>query len=95
MTTRIAGPAITLLACLAACGSPRIALDGDYLDPDLRADVEQLKADVAAQPTDDATIAGRARILADWVDAYSLSGNEVGLEGSRVRRRKAHGNLCR
>ena len=57
----------------------------DYLTPELRAAVERLKADVAARPTDETTVAERARILADWVDAYALAGNEVGLEGPRVR----------
>ena len=85
MTTLTAVPTIALLASLSACGSPGVVPGGDYLEPDLRDDVEQLKADVAAQPTDEATIAARARILADWVDAYSLAGNEVGLEGPRTR----------
>ena len=57
----------------------------DYLTPELRAAVEQLKLDVAARPTDETTVAARARILADWVDAYALGGGEVGLEGPRVR----------
>ena len=60
---------------------------GDYLDPDLRAAVEQLQSDVAATPTDETTIAKRARVLADWADAYALAGGEVGLEGPRVRLR--------
>ena len=57
----------------------------DYLSPALRAEVDQLKASVAAQPTDAETIAERARILADWIDAYALAGNEVGLTGPNVR----------
>ena len=77
---------ITLLALLAAgCDAGDSGRPDDYLTPDLRAAVEQLKADVAARPTDEATIAERARILADWVDAYALGGGEVGLEGPRVR----------
>ena len=80
---------ITVLALAgwtAACGAPgNDAAGDDYLSPDLRAAVEQLKADVAANPTDETTIAERARILDEWVDAYALGGGEVGLEGPRVR----------
>ena len=81
-----ASPALLLL--LAAVGCAGAGDDGrpdDYLIPDLRAAVEQLKADVAAAPTDESTVAERARILSDWVDAYALGGGEVGLEGPRVR----------
>ena len=79
-------PALALAGWAAACGTPGDDGAGDdYLSPDLRDAVEQLKADVAASPTDEATIAERARILDEWVDAYALGGGEVGLEGPRVR----------
>ena len=78
--------ALPLLAiCTAGCGDPGETDGADYLAPALRAAVEQLKAEVAARPTDETTVAERARILADWVDAYALGGGEVGLEGPRVR----------
>ena len=67
----------------AACG-PEVRTD-DYLSAELRSAVEQLKADVATTATDATTIAQRATVLADWVDAYSLVGHEVGLEGPRVK----------
>ena len=54
-------------------------------DRDLGAAVEQLKADVAAAPTDESTVAARAAVVADWADALSLAGHEMGLEGPRVR----------
>jgi hypothetical protein len=72
---------LPLLAAAPAIGQP----DQSYLEPELRAAVEKLRADVAAQPTDESTIAGRARVLADWVDAYALHGGEVGLDGPSVR----------
>ncbi len=75
-----------LLLAAAGCGGEED--DGtpdDYLAPELRAAVEQLKVDVAASPTDETTIAERARVLADWVDAYALGGGEVGREGPGVR----------
>ncbi len=77
-----------LLLIAAGCGGGGGDDDGapaDYLSPELRAAVEQLEAEVAASPTDETTIAGRARVLADWVDAYALGGGEVGLEGPGVR----------
>ena len=69
----------------AGCGAADDGRPDDYLTPELRAAVEQLEIDVAARPTDETTVAERARILADWVDAYALGGGEVGLEGPRVR----------
>ena len=86
--TRCPAVSLALLFLLAAVGCAGAGDDGrpdDYLIPDLRAAVEQLKADVAMAPTDETTVAERARILADWVDAYALGGGEVGLEGPRVR----------
>ena len=84
----VAARGIPLLLLLAAggCGDAEDeARPDDYLAPELRAAVEQLEAAVAASPTDETTIAERARILADWVDAYALGGGEVGLEGPGVR----------
>ena len=77
---------VVLGAGAAMCNGPTDPGPGDdYLSPALRAEVEQLKASVAAQPTDAETIAERARILADWIDAYALAGNEAGLRGPNVR----------
>ena len=77
---------LCLLCLLAAgCGAGNDGPADDYLTPELRAAVERLKGGVAARPTGEATVAERARVLADWVDAYALAGNEVGLEGPRVR----------
>ena len=58
---------------------------GAVYDRDLGAAIEQLKGDVAAQPTDESTVASRAAVVADWADALSLAGHEMGLEGPRVR----------
>ena len=84
----LAARAFVLTFLIAAGGCAGAEDEGrpdDYLTPELRAAVEQLKADVAMSPTGESTIAERARILADWVDAYALGGGEVGLEGPRVR----------
>lgn len=58
---------------------------GAVYDRDLSAAIEQLKADVAAAPTDESTVAARSAVVADWADALSLAGHEMGLEGPRVR----------
>lgn len=65
-------------------GTAQLATN-DYLSPELRSRVEQLKLNVANAPTDENTIAERAELLADWVDAYALAGGEVGLDAPRVR----------
>ena len=69
---------------LAACDSG-VSGGDHYLTPELRAAVDELKSDVAATPTDASAIAVRAQVLADWADAYSMAGGEVGLEGPRIR----------
>ncbi len=70
--------AFALVSCEAAGPGPAY-------DRDLSAAIEQLKADVAAAPTDESTVAARAAVVADWADALSLAGHEMGLEGPRVR----------
>lgn len=67
---------------LAACEASG---PGAVYDRDLGAAIDQLKADVAAEPTDESTVAARAAVVADWADALSLAGHEMGLEGPRVR----------
>ena len=57
----------------------------DYMSADLRFRVEQLKRNVADDPTSESTIAERAELLADWVDAYALAGGEVGVDAPRIR----------
>ena len=84
----LAAPCLALLLLLGAAGCGGIGgggAPGDYLALELRAAVERLKVDVAAAPTDETTVAARARVLADWVDAYALGGGQVGLEGPGVR----------
>ena len=78
-------PTMVAVVFLTACAQNPTGRDDDYLSPQLRTDVEQLKQDVATSPTDAGTIAGRAEVLADWADAYALAGGEPGLEGPRVR----------
>ena len=74
-----------VLLLTAACAAGPGDGAGDYLDAELRARVDQLKSAVAAAPSDETNVAERARVLADWADAYALAGGDVGLEGPAVR----------
>lgn len=74
---------LPILAACAAAAWSALAQD-DYLDADLRARVEALKADVAALPSNRANAAGRARTLKDWINAYALAGHYVPVNATSV-----------
>lgn len=57
----------------------------DYISADMRLRIEQLKQSVASEPTNVRTIAERAELLADWIDAYALAGGEVGVDAPQIR----------
>ena len=48
--------------------------DEDYLSAELRARVEALKKDFAANPTSRANLAVRSALMYDWINAYSMTG---------------------
>ena len=52
-------------------------LVGEYLTPELRGQVEQLKASVAREPTNAGNLLGRAKVLWAWANAYALSGRPI------------------
>ena len=52
----------------------------------LRSDIEALKRAVGEAPTDAGSIAARARVLADWVDAHALAGRPGSPFAPDVRR---------
>ena len=71
-------PAALLTVLLTALLLPEAAAqEPDYLEPDLRARVDQLKADVAAEPTNATNAEQRADVLWDWTNAWALSGRYV------------------
>ena len=79
--------AVTILTLLFACtneGEQYVVLD-DYMTPELRARVDQLKSDLASEATNESSIVERADLLADWIDAYAMAGGEVGIDAPRVR----------
>ena len=79
--------AITILALLFACTNEgeRHVVPDDYMTPELRARVDQLKSDLASEATNESSIVERADLLADWIDAYAMAGGEVGIDAPRVR----------
>ena len=70
------------LAALAACLAWTVA--ADYMDEDLRARVDALKADVAQVPSNRANAEARAATLWEWVNAYALSGRYVPVNATSV-----------
>ncbi len=62
------------IARVTQAQSPRA---NDYLTPQLRQQVDQLKRDAAAQPTNAQNVVGRGLLLWQWVNAYSLTGGPV------------------
>ena len=66
---RLVCHALALVLALGASAQP-----ADYLDAELRARVEQLKADLAEGPTNATNARERADALWDWANAWALSG---------------------
>lgn len=56
----------------------------DYLSPQLRAAVTQLKRDAAAAATTEITIVSRGKVLFDWINAYSLTGGPVPVNATQT-----------
>ena len=75
---------VLLAACSPAEDPQPLAVD-DYVSAEFRVEVEALKRAVATEPTSESTIAERAELLADWIDAYALAGGEVGVDPPRIR----------
>ena len=83
------------LASVAGCGTesgpeqpaaPTPAASPDGFPAALRSDIEALKRAVDAAPTDAGSVAARARVLADWVDAHALAGRPGSPFAPDVRR---------
>ena len=65
------------LSILLATGSASAA---DYLSPDLRAKVEQLKQEAVGSPTTAENGVARARIVWDWANAHAMNGGTLPVE---------------
>ena len=69
------------LSCLAI---PHGHTDTDYLAPDLRARVDQLKLDRQNIPTNETNQAARARILWDWINAHAINDGYVPVNATQI-----------
>ncbi|MDE0348437.1 MAG: DUF3604 domain-containing protein, partial [Gammaproteobacteria bacterium] len=83
--------ACAALAMAAGCGTEPPETVPPEAPPDdapagLRSDIEALKRAVGDSPTDAGSIAARARVLADWVDAHALAGRPGSPFAPDVRR---------
>lgn len=57
---------------------------GDYLTPQLRSAVNELKRETAAARTTAATAVARGKVLLDWINAYSLTGRPVPVNATQT-----------
>lgn len=86
--------ACAALALAVGCGTesasePPVAApeaSPDGFPAGLRSEIEALKRAVGEAPTDAGSIAARARVLADWVDAHALAGRPGSPFAPDVRR---------
>ena len=76
--------ALPLMLIAPSCVQERAAVKDteplttpEYLTPELREAVEQLKADVDSQPTDADNILARSKVLWRWANAYALTGRPI------------------
>jgi hypothetical protein len=63
---------LTIVLGLACAPAP-----GDYMEAGLRARVEALKADAAAEPTTAENLEERIWVFWDWINAYALTGGAL------------------
>jgi hypothetical protein len=66
---------VSLVAALAVVGAATAS--DDPLSPELRAKVERLKSEVSQEPTTRKTFAGRADVLWQWANAFTLAGGVI------------------
>ena len=83
------GPRLVAFVLTVVLATGAAAQRADYLEADLRARVEQLKAEVAARPTDANTVRERTDVLWDWLNAFSMTGGYMPVNLTTVARRPA------
>ncbi len=72
------------LICSLLPVTPSLAQQQDYLPPDLRSRVNQLKLDLQRIPTTRTNAPARARLTWDWLNAYAINGGYVPVDATRV-----------
>jgi len=78
------GLAFGLLLALLLPGSLSLAATSDYLPPDLRTRVEQLKADLDTIATTQTNARARAELTWAWLNAYALDGGYLPVNATLV-----------
>ncbi|MFT7651409.1 MAG: hypothetical protein ACI9UU_000511 [Candidatus Azotimanducaceae bacterium] len=56
----------------------------DYLSPDLRSRVDQLKASLDSKPTNERNAQARARLTWEWINAHAMNGGYVPVNSTQV-----------
>jgi hypothetical protein len=77
ITLGLFGIAAIASVALAAEGPADAVEAPDYLPPELRSQVEQLKGDFDREPTTADNLEWRRRVVWSWINAYSLTGGPV------------------
>lgn len=75
---------LCLAALLCTSAFAAFAATPDYLAPDLRQRVEQLKASLDTIPTNPTNAPERARLTWEWVNAYALNDGYVPVNATQV-----------
>ena len=70
---------LALLAAVAA-----LTAQADYLSPDLRSRVDQLKASLDTKPTNERNAPARARLMWEWINAHAMNGGYVPVNSTQV-----------
>ncbi len=70
---------LALSLALPAAGSAQ-----DYMPPDLRSRVDQLKVDLGRIPTTRINAPARAKLVWDWLNAYAINGGYVPVDATLV-----------
>ncbi len=78
---------LSTLACAALVVTLALeasAASDDYLPPDLRSRVEQLKVDRTSIPTRAANLESRAVLTWEWLNAYAMNGGYVPVNATQI-----------
>lgn len=75
---------LCVILCIILCILVSMPVAADYLTSDLRARVEQLKADLPDIPTNATNAKSRANLTWEWLNAYALDGGYIPVNATRT-----------
>lgn len=70
---------LALLTAVAA-----LTVQADYLSPDLRSRVDQLKTSLETMPSSERNARARARLMWEWINAHAMNGGYVPVNSTQV-----------